>query len=561
VTLPRILVLSLVLLSIGTVPAAAGAAVPAELNTVTDTSMTATWGTDAPSDSTVCVGRSADALVCRTVEQDVTLHQATFDGLSAGTRYVYELRSAGRSIPGAAASTGAFTTLTPPSGRHVLDVGILNDTHVGEGCSGTAFNAPLAGTSFPPCFSAERYAARMLEAAVAELNVQRPDLVIVNGDLTDTAKPGELAEVKRILSNLTMPWYVTRGNHDRPGQAGSEACGADRDCFRQVFYPDMPPGRVYRSVAVKGVRFLLLDSSDASGIGDLTDARQNLWLRGELAAHPTERTFVVFHHPVAAVASASQAPPVVFGVTAARGGKDFTDLVGRSPQVRGVLGSHTHRNYVAYATGRAPYVENGTSKEYPGGYAVLRVFEGGWTRSVHRIGTDCAFCRSWVATTRGEYNGDYPMYTLGSLSARNFTAVDDCELDTPPTTIPNDQGGDTQDVRSCRGQTRFSAGDIPPGGGGGGGGGGAGRHAPLRARRRCRTPGQLIHALVTRRAVRSVRVRLRSGRLVRLHVRRGRLRARDLRRVPRTAVVVAIERRRGHTQRYRIDRCAARRLR
>ena len=62
-------------------------------------------------------------------------------------------------------------------------------------------------------------------------------------------------------------------------------------------------------------------------------------------------------------------------------------------------------------------------------------------RTFHRLA--CQFCRQWIETTRNEYNGLYPSYTLGSLSARNFVHLDDCDQPTPPNSLPNAQGGDT----------------------------------------------------------------------------------------------------------------------
>ncbi len=65
-----------------------------------------------------------------------------------------------------------------------------------------------------------------------------------------------------------------------------------------------------------------------------------------------------------------------------------------------------------------PFVEVGPSKEYPGGYSVIRVFEGGLLRTW--IPTNCPFCNAWREATRGEYGGLYPLYTSGSLRDRNF---------------------------------------------------------------------------------------------------------------------------------------------
>jgi 3',5'-cyclic AMP phosphodiesterase CpdA len=432
-------------LSIMAVAAApAGATVP-ELITVSDTSMEATWSTDAPSDTTVCVGADAAALRCERQEESAQLHHAAIGGLAPGTRYVYELRSSGVAEPATEASPGSFTTLTPPPGRHLLDIGLVSDVHVGESCSGTAATAPLISQSVPECYSSPRYAAQMLTAAVGELNARHVDMTIDTADMTSSAKYDEMVEARTILGGLKAPFSIVRGNHDRPAQQAAEArCGPDKDCLRTVFFPDHPPGRIYYSQDAGGVHFVYLDANDASGQGDLTDAAQNEFLRADLAAHPRQRTFIVFHEPVAEYADTYALPPVVFGVAPNRGGNEFLALVAANPQVSGVLGSHTHRNFVSTSVASGPrtvFLENAATKEYAGGYGILSVYEGGWMRTFHRLA--CQFCRQWIETTRNEYNGQYPSYTLGSLSARNFVHLDDCDQPTPPNSVPQAQGGDT----------------------------------------------------------------------------------------------------------------------
>lgn len=439
------LALSLLAIALGGSAASATAAAPPELITVSDTDMEATWGTDAASDTTVCAGVDRANLRCERQEEGLTLHHARLGGLLAGRRYVYELRSGGVVQPSSEANPGSFTTLRPPPGRHLLDIGLVSDVHVGESCSGTAVTAPLIDQSIPECFTAPDYAARMLEGAVDELNSRGVDVVIDSADITSTAKFEEETRARTILGGLHAPFFVVRGNHDRPGQHANETrCGAEKDCLRTVFFPDRAPGRVYYSVTVSGVHVVFLDSSDANGEGDLTDAAQNEFLRSDLAAHRRQRTFIVFHHPVSEYADVYALPPVVFGVRPDRGGAAFLTLVAQNPQVSGVLNAHTHRNFVSTALASGPrtvFLENAATKEYPGGYSVLRVYEGGWMRNFRRTG--CAFCRQWTETTRAEYNGLYPSYTLGSLSTRNFVHLDDCGEATPPQSLPLQQGGDT----------------------------------------------------------------------------------------------------------------------
>lgn len=412
----------------------------AELVTVETDAVHATWSTPTASDTTICIGPSPLALRCETQERHVSRHYARGGGLEPGTRYVYALLSDGVAQPPTPTNPGAFTTLERPPGRHLFDFVEVNDTHVGEQCSGTAITAPLVSQPLPPCFSAPDYAARMLRAHVAEIGRRGIGLTLVNGDVTSGAGPDEVLYAKQLLGGLPGRWHVVRGNHDRAGQSEEQAaCGADRDCFREAFFPGRGPGRIHYSFDHRGHHFVVLDSEDpADDQGDLTDPAQNEFLRRDLAANRNRPTFVFFHHPVSEYATTYAAPPVIFGVRPDRGGSGFLELMAANPQVVGVFNAHTHRNFVSYSprTGaRLPFIESGAGKEYPGGYSIVRVYSGGYSRNFYRP-RGCGFCREWTAITRSEYLGLYPYYTLGTLDARNFTHLYDCEVPTPPPSPP-----------------------------------------------------------------------------------------------------------------------------
>ena len=440
----------------------------AELVTVTKDSATATWTTAEPSDTVFCIGRSSAAERCSAQETGVRLHYATLDGLEPGVRYAYELRSAGAAEPVSDANPGSFVTLTPPPGRHLFDFAVLNDLHVGEECAGTATSAPLLGTSIPACFSAPAYAERMDSAIVAEIAGKGIDLTLVNGDVTAEARPEEAARAKEVLAGLPGQVLVARGNHDRV-HADRPSCGADGDCFRSTFYPGRAPGRIYGSADSHGVHFVWLDSVKGSSTGDLTDDAQNAWFGRDLAANRRKPTFVFFHHPASEYADTLQSEPVIFGVPPTAGGAEFLSTVAANPQIVGVFQAHTHRNFNSYgreAGSRTPFVENGTSKEYPGGYSVVSVYEGGYTRSYFRP-RDCEFCREWTETTRGEYQGAAPEYLLGSLGTRNFSHVHDCPGSPPAQSVAGNEslatGGVATPPAACLDRVRRPPGTDPPG--------------------------------------------------------------------------------------------------
>jgi 3',5'-cyclic AMP phosphodiesterase CpdA len=54
----------------------------------------------------------------------------------------------------------------------------------------------------------------VVEALVDELNGDRPDLVIVSGDLTQGARRAEFIAARHFLDRLASPWIAVPGNHD-----------------------------------------------------------------------------------------------------------------------------------------------------------------------------------------------------------------------------------------------------------------------------------------------------------------------------------------------------------
>lgn len=413
-----------------------------ELVTVTDAGFAAWWVTDAPADTTLRIARADGRGGLRelVLERDRTVHVAALDDLEPGVRYRYELRSGGRRIPRTAANPGSFRTLEPPSGRLLATIGVMNDLHVGEKCSGTITN--IGGESFPPCNQSPDYAHRMVEAAVDELRERDDvDFVVANGDLTDRGRKDEVRRALAQLDRLGVPYAVTRGNHDRR-LYDADGCEPDGDCLRAQAFPDSQPGehalhwvrRVGDRVGVVG-----LDSCDPeTGDGRLDLGGQLAYLDRTLGELRREGriALVAFHHHITLQANSTHPPPIVFGVDPVQGGQECLDLLAKHEHVRLVLNGHTHRNYVSYDPGsgaRLPFLENGAVKEYPSGYAIVRVYEDGLVRTFHRMTAD--FCREWTQTSASQVYGRHAIYTRGTLASRAFVHRFDCPLAQPPPSV------------------------------------------------------------------------------------------------------------------------------
>jgi hypothetical protein len=95
-------------------------------------------------------------------------------------------------------------------------------------------------------------------------------------------------------------------------------------------------------------------------------------------------------------------------------------VVARRRCILGYFAGHTHRNRVRRlaATGGVPWVEVSCTKDYPGGWAEYRVYDGGVLQIFHRISTPDAL--AWSEKTRHMFSGAYAEYALGLIQDRCF---------------------------------------------------------------------------------------------------------------------------------------------
>jgi hypothetical protein len=92
---------------------------------------------------------------------------------------------------------------------------------------------------------------------------------------------------------------------------------------------------------------------------------------------------------------------------------------------------HTHRNKRTFLldNDQSPvesveFLEVGATKEYPGGYSLLRLYTGGYMVSYYKNRTPLAL--AWSQRSRGEYYSLYPHYMLGTIADRNHTVTRAC---------------------------------------------------------------------------------------------------------------------------------------
>jgi 3',5'-cyclic AMP phosphodiesterase CpdA len=173
-----------------------------------------------------------------------------------------------------------------------------------------------------------------LARAVAAVNAlpQAADAVVVTGDLTDSGRADEYAELRTLLAPLSCPVYLMAGNHD-DGAALRRAFAdhaelAQRPCGERVCW----------AVDVQGLHLVAVDSTVPRAThGELEDAQLD-WLDRTLAARPHAPTVVAVHHPPFATRLGH-----MDDVGLLHGADALARVIARHGQVERVIAGHVHR--------------------------------------------------------------------------------------------------------------------------------------------------------------------------------------------------------------------------
>jgi 3',5'-cyclic-AMP phosphodiesterase len=156
----------------------------------------------------------------------------------------------------------------------------------------------------------------------------RPDAVLVSGDLTDDGAAENYRVACELLNRLDLPLHVLPGNHD------------DRGRIREAFeLPGAGEEPVSYSVEVGALRLVLLDSNVPGQDPGRYDAERMAWLDEELSSEPERPTILAVHHT-----------PLATGIPEwdainleASDRKALGEVVARHPQLRTIVGGHLHR--------------------------------------------------------------------------------------------------------------------------------------------------------------------------------------------------------------------------
>jgi hypothetical protein len=342
------------------------------------------------------------------------------EGLAAGTRHRVDIEAAGAEP---AARTPffpeSFETHPAPPGREVASFATLNDLHFGEPRFGGVLTEDMEWGGEHPDWPAVRendtevpYWRFMNEDAVAEINAADVDFTVIKGDIADRGRPEQFGSARECFAKLDRPWHAFLGNHDHYALLEGESV----DGYALLGQPPAP-----RSLDVAGWRLVLLDTVRPGEHHGELDGERLAWLAGaleETRETGTPTLLFMHHHPVPP--EFREQYPNTIGIVPEHSLALF-DLVGRNPQVRGVLIGHTHRNRVRRyrAAGATPFAEVNCTKDYPGGWAHYRLYEdGSFRQEVRRTASERALAHSSLCATF--FRGGYRIFSLGTLEQQSF---------------------------------------------------------------------------------------------------------------------------------------------
>jgi 3',5'-cyclic AMP phosphodiesterase CpdA len=322
-------------------------------------------------------------------------HHARVTGLAAGTAYDLVVGDAAPSD----LCPASVTTLAQPPGALRARFATVNDVHFGELVCGLLGSEEELGPVFSVADGDPPYPEVMNRGAIAELAAGDFDAVVVKGDLTAEGTEAEYEQFLEAYGALGERMHHVRGNHD--------ADMIDTIATTGPF-----------TIELSGVTLAVLDTVIPKQENGRVSREQLQWL--DDVAGATAGPVLVFghHHPWDPASDERSAR--YFGINP-DDSEALCAVIARHDNIAGYFAGHTHRNRTRhFASARAvPIVEIACVKDYPGGWAEYRVYDGGYVQIGRRISAPDAM--HWTEQTRRMYAGLYRDYALGSLADRCFT--------------------------------------------------------------------------------------------------------------------------------------------
>ncbi|MET7638969.1 phosphodiester glycosidase family protein [Streptomyces sp. NPDC005438] len=233
-------------------------------------------------------------------------------------------------------------------------------------------------------------AVRQARRTLREARAQRPDMILINGDLVDEGSPEDLAFAHKVLKQElgdAVPWRYVPGNH--------EVMGGDIDNFEKEFGPG------HGVFDHRGTRFVTLDTSSLTirggGYSQFRSLRRQL---DQAARDPGVRSVVLVQHVPPRDPAPTGASQLTDRVEADLVEDWLGDFARRSGKGVAFVGGHTGAFHASRVDG-VPYLVNGNSGKAP----ATAPDEGGFT-GWSLVGVDRSGRGDWIsAATRPHVDG------------------------------------------------------------------------------------------------------------------------------------------------------------
>ena len=158
---------------------------------------------------------------------------------------------------------------------------------------------------------------------------QKPQAVVLTGDLTDFGRPAEYAHLRECLAPLSMPYYLLPGNHDDATQM--------RAAFPEHTYLG-ESGFVQYAVQLGPVRLITLDTTvTQQSHGGLCHERL-AWLEDTLNDSKDMPVVIAMHHPPFKTLIGHMDK-----IGLLQGAAELEALVAKYPNIERVICGHLHR--------------------------------------------------------------------------------------------------------------------------------------------------------------------------------------------------------------------------
>lgn len=172
----------------------------------------------------------------------------------------------------------------------------------------------------------------LLARHIAYLNNldERPDAVVITGDITDAGSRGSYEMTLKLLNQLDYPTFIIPGNHD----CNPEMLRILKDAFP---YLGEDPDAIHFTIEDFPIRMICLDSSVEGKLYGRIGSKRLQWLQDSLTQRPETQTIIFTHHH-----------PVPSGchhmdLICCEDGQELLGVLKNHPQVTHLFCGHTHR--------------------------------------------------------------------------------------------------------------------------------------------------------------------------------------------------------------------------